>query len=182
MDYLQHYIFHWRPEKALYFSDRSLLWDARCSGIYVGFAIGTLWHFFQKPKPANLPPIRWLTPTLLLFAPLGLDVLTLYFEWRLPSNNIRYITGLFFGTALSVIVCPAVISLFLKHSDYSATQSDFSFRALISIICISSILVFSDNIFIYWLLYVLSVFGFTSLAVFLITGFVLVPLNMNKSS
>ena len=72
-----------------------------------------------------LPPLPILLSITLLFVmPLFLDVGTVSFGIRQPSNNLRFLTGLLFGQALSVYIYPAFITLSVaKACERSAIDS-----------------------------------------------------------
>lgn len=171
-EFLNTYIFHWVSEKAIYVGGQSLLWDARCSGIYTGFSIGLFWMFLTRRKCNSLPPYPLLLINTSLFIPMFIDLTTLWAGIREPSNDIRYLTGILFGGALSVYLYPTFISLTLKNSKNctsmdSFTMCCFSLAISIGVFFIKEI----DSIFVYWLLYSLSVLGFGSLIAMLLISF-----------
>lgn len=111
----QIYFFHWLPEKAIYIGGHSLPWDARCSGLYVGMGFGLLWSLVTAKKSCRLPRFSILSILLILFLPMCLDITTLYLSYRLPSNDIRYLTGIFFGSSFCMVLFPIFNSLFVNE-------------------------------------------------------------------
>ena len=100
-------LFHWVPSKALYIGGRSLSWDARCAGIYAGFASALLVHLLVARKAGTLP-----APPLLLvggfsFLPMFVDLYTLDRGIRAASNDVKYLTGALFGSSLCLFLYPA---------------------------------------------------------------------------
>lgn len=163
-DVLNQYIFHWTQDRAIFISGHTLSWDARCAGIYIGYGIGVLYYAFSAKKAINLP--RWpiLIFITLLFLPLFLDVFSLKIGLRCPSNDVKYFTGLLFGYALSVYVCPAIVRL--SCCDYAPGSSINSFGKLsipLTIIGVVFILKDWDLIISYFILQSLAYFGFLCL-------------------
>ena len=108
----------------------TLSWDARCSGIFIGFGTGTLWHLGVNRRTAALPAWPALAVNWLLFLPLFIDVVTIQSGIRQPSNDRRYRTGLFFGTALNIVLCPAFIMAVCKAAGEVSGLSPRGFVAL----------------------------------------------------
>ena len=88
---------HQRLEKTLIIDGRFLPVCARCTGAYLGFLIGYVVLFFRKKK-ANGPPNLWATS--LLFVPMIIDAGTQALCIRESTNQLRLLTGLFFGVAI----------------------------------------------------------------------------------
>lgn len=162
--FLNTYIFHWLPEKAIWIGGHTLSWDARCSGIYIGFGIGLLYHFLTGKKVKKLPPAPILFSVSLMFLPLFIDVFTIKWAVRVPSNDIRYLTGLFFGTAFSIYLYPVFITLASSWpNDSCAIGSLTRFAAILTLVLCSFILKSWDNLIAYLMLEGLAFIGFSSL-------------------
>lgn len=171
LDFLNTYIFHWHPSKAIWIGGHSLSWDARCSGIYIGFGIGVLYHLTVSRKAKNLPPWIILFANSLLFIPLLLDVFTIQYGFRQPSNDIRYFTGLLFGAAFSVYLYPAFIMLvYSRGYDSAVIGSLRRFVLLIVLIAGAFFIKTYDSFFVYVIMETLAVFGFLSLFMILFCG------------
>jgi uncharacterized membrane protein len=69
---------------------------SRCLGIFFGFLIGSMISYFSP-----FIPIIWAT---LLIIPLILDGLSQLIHLRESKNYLRFITGLFFGIGIVVII------------------------------------------------------------------------------
>lgn len=169
-DFFNTWIFHWIPAKAIWIGGHTLSWDARCSGIYIGFGMGTLWHLTVNRKIAALPAWPALTINFLFFLFLFIDVLTLRYGIRAPSNDLRYLTGLFFGMALSVVLYPAFIIVIRKAARDVSSLSPGSFMALIALTFGASFLKSWDSWVPFSFLEVLSVSGFLGLLAMLLSG------------
>lgn len=178
-DFLDIYLFHWLPSKAIWISGHSLSWDARCSGIYIGFGIAMMFQTGVERKANTLPPLLILLINTFLFFPLFLDVFTLNQGLRNPSNDIRYFTGLLFGNAFSVYLYPAFNAIIdsVKCSK-TAINSLRRYLMLLTLIIGGFFLKSWNNISVYLILEVLAVFGCISLFVMVTLGFLKMVLNL----
>ena len=163
-EFLNTYIFHWLPSRAIWIAGHTLSWDARCAGIYIGFGIGVLYHLMTDRKAKNLPPLPILITNTLLFLPLFIDVFTITYGSREPSNDIRYLTGLLFGMAFSVYLFPPFIMFSHDRAhDRSAIHSFSIFALLLIFIAGAFFLKAWDAAISYVILESLSFAGFISL-------------------
>lgn len=121
-DLLNTYIFHWEPSKAIWIGGHTLSWDARCSGIYIGFAVGVLCQVAINRKSYKSLPSNLFIVNALLFLPLFFDVFTVRYGLRVASNDMRYLTGLLFGEAFSAFLYPAFITLTNAEADGKRQQ------------------------------------------------------------
>jgi hypothetical protein len=109
--------------------------------------------------------------TAAMLAALPLDVLTLVLKWRVPSNDIRFLTGLLFGASVCVLLYPSVVVLLRgKMQTLSALPSLQKVLWHYLIVGSAALMAKWDNLFSYALLSVLSIFGCLSLAAMLMTG------------
>lgn len=169
------YVLHWVPEKAIYIGGHSLPWDARCSGIYVGIGFGFVWLLFTAIRCCKLPKLPILCLNTIMFLPMIVDITTLWFKLRAPSNDIRYLTGLMFGSSLSMYAYPVFVSILSSNSHEKScidTHKKYVF------FLISLVLVFFlkslDNNASFLISYGLAVFGFVGIfTILLINSFVL---------
>jgi uncharacterized membrane protein len=170
-DFLTKYIFHWIPSKAIWISGRTLSWDARCSGIYIGFGIGILFHIIVEKKTRVLPAWSILILCVLLLLPLFIDVYTVSYGLREPSNDIRYLTGLLLGSAFSAFLYPAFIKLSCKRGqDRPAISSLFKFSILLLLIISAFLLKEFNSISAFFILEALSILGFFCLVAIITSG------------
>jgi uncharacterized membrane protein len=159
------------PSKALWIGGYTLPWDARCSGIYIGFGISATYHLVSNRRTSTLPPAFVILFTAVILTALPLDVLTALLGLREPSNYIRFVTGLLFGAALCVFLYPAFIVLIRKNNEALSalpTVQKALFHYLI--VALAALIVKWDNLLSYGVLLTLSIFGFLSLAVILMVG------------
>lgn len=108
---VQHYVLHWTPERAIYVGGHSFLWDARCAGIYVGFAVALVWMlaYFRRNNSFASPAL--LGTHALLCLPFVFDVLSIALGWRRPVNDIRFLTGLLVGSGLCLMLYPSFVAI-----------------------------------------------------------------------
>lgn len=171
MEVLNTYLFHWLPSKAIWIGGHTLSWDARCSGIYIGFETGVLYHFVPDKMAKNLPQRLILLASTLLFLPLFLDVFAIKYGFKEASNDMRYLTGLLFGVAFSIYLYPTFITVSSNKGHNRATiNSLFRFVVLLTIIIGNFFMKSWNNIVAYAILETLSILGFVSLFSILFYG------------
>lgn len=171
LEFFDIYFFHWIPEKAIWMGGHTLSWDARCSGIYIGFGIGILYHLLFGGNAKHLPPLMIILTISLLFTPLFLDVMTISYGFRPPSNGIRFLTGLLFGQALSAYLYPSFITLTVATGcEKSAIDKWYKIFALLLTTAGAFLVKDLQNLVAYYILEALAVFGCLSLFTIIILG------------
>lgn len=170
-EFLNIYIFHWVPEKALYIGGHSFLWDARCAGIYIGFGIGLLYLLIAGRKDKDLPPRHILLINTLMFLPMFIDLISIWVGFRAPSNAMRYLTGILFGGALSIYLYPAFISLvFSGGRNHSAINSIIKYGIFLFAGITAFFVKRIDSMVVFIVLSSLSLVGFISFIVMVLIG------------
>ena len=107
---LDRLLFHWVPSKALIIGGRALSWDARCAGIYIGFALALLVQLLVARRARSLPaPMLLLAVGAISSLPMFLDLYTIESGMRAASNDVRYLTGLLFGSGFCLFLYPACV-------------------------------------------------------------------------
>lgn len=160
------------PEKAIYIGGHSLLWDARCAGIYIGFGIGLIWMFFTGRKKKNLPPRPILLTNTFMFCPIFIDLISIWGGLREPLNEIRYLTGILFGGAFSLYLYPAFIAIVFSDGRDNAAINSFRKYGIFILVIIAAFFVKEiDNIVVFVALSGLSFIGFGGLVIILLVGF-----------
>lgn len=166
-NFLNVYVFHWTPSRAIWIGGYSLSWDARCSGIYIGFGASAIYQLIANKNAKDLPSLPLLISFTLFFFPLMIDVMAIKFGFKQPSNDIRYLTGLLFGMAFSVYLFPVFTSLFLHRrtckNDSASVNSFKGFGVLLVFIGAIFFLKRYDHIATYFFLETLAFWGFISL-------------------
>ena len=170
-EFLNIYIFHRVPEKAIYVGGHSLFWDARCSGIYIGFGIGLAYLLIAGRKDKDLPPRHILFINTLMFFPMFIDLISIWAGLREPSNAMRYLTGILFGGAFSVYLYPAFVSLvFSDGRNHAAINSVIKYGIFIFASFTAFLVKEVDHIMTFIILCALSFTGFISLLIIVVIG------------
>ncbi|PKQ36695.1 MAG: hypothetical protein CVT59_11395 [Actinobacteria bacterium HGW-Actinobacteria-1] len=111
-------VFHWvgyglchqLPERSLFAGGFQLPVCARDTGIYAGFVLSliviSLVERRRRPSELSRP---WLVVVgVLIFGTMVVDGVSSYAGWRETSNDLRLITGLLAGYAMTLAVVPMV--------------------------------------------------------------------------
>jgi len=102
---------HQLPERSFFGGGLQVPVCARDEGIYIGFVVALLVvAFFERGgRRSSGPPPWWVLVSLIGFLGImALDGLTSYGGLRETTNEIRLITGLMSGVAISVFTVPLV--------------------------------------------------------------------------
>lgn len=173
MEFFHAYVFHWVPQKAIYINGKALLWDARCCGIYSGYAFGIIWHIITAKQCNSLPSHRIVLISLLLCSSMFLDIGLNYLALKNPSNFIRFITGIAFGNFLSIFLYPILINSFSRAPQYhTAFNSIYHYLSHIAICASLSLLIRLDYFAVFAFYQFITLFGFIALAGMLMVSFV----------
>jgi len=175
------YILHWEPSRAIWIGGHTLSWDARCSGIYIGFGIGVLYQVAIDWKMRKSPSANFLlTKTIFLF-PLFFDVFTIRYGLRAPSNDMRYLTGLFFGEAFSAYLYPAfIIMVSAKANDLMLSYSLKRLALPLILIVFMFFLKEWNNVLAFGILELTGIAGFLSLFGILAIGMLKAFINISS--
>ncbi len=100
---------HQIPEKSFYLFGFPLAVCSRCTGIYLGFLIGTLiYPFFRNLGNSKLPSPK----VFILFSlPMMVDVGGNFFNLWTSLNILRFITGIIWGVILLFYLIPGIVDL-----------------------------------------------------------------------
>lgn len=163
------YIFHWTPEKAVYVGGHSLLWDARCSGIYIGIGIGLIWHFIYARRKKNLPMWPVLLISVFLLSFMFVDLLTVLFNIRETSNDVRLLTGILFGSSLALFIYPAFVSFFLQRKEtHTGMHSISMYIIYLALNVLAFCLIKLNWVVIFYMMSILSIIGFVGILLILL--------------
>ena len=94
-------ICHQLPERTLWVGGHYLPVCARDTGAYIGLFLGYMLLPLRK-KDASGPPNLWIVSAMAL--PMIIDAGTQWIGLRTSTNEIRLITGLFFGVSLAPLL------------------------------------------------------------------------------
>ncbi len=101
---------HQLPERSLFAGGFQLPVCARDTGIYAGFALSLLLiAFLERGRRPSEIPRSWLVVIGALFlGAMAADGVSSYAGWRTTTNDLRLLTGLLAGYALTLAVVPMV--------------------------------------------------------------------------
>lgn len=164
-------VFHWSAEKAVYIGGQSLLWDARCAGIYIGLGFSLLVQWALRAR-GTLPSLKLLAVGgAVTCLPAAADLLSLAIRLRAPSNEIRLVTGMLFGAFFGMCLYPAFRATVGFRSDEGPPRAR-CFVAVGSSIAAGIALRVSDTELGFYVLSGLSIVGFGSMMLMFVTGLV----------
>ncbi|MCS7013525.1 MAG: DUF2085 domain-containing protein [Chloroherpetonaceae bacterium] len=113
-----HSVCHQIGERCFYIGEKPMALCVRCTGIYAGIAVGA-WLYAPHKKQRR----RWLLGLLAACAVLGIDVsaeaMGLYHNFK----AWRFITGLFFGAALSPFLTSALAEQLCRSKSHEASYN-----------------------------------------------------------
>ena len=98
---------HQMPDRSFFIAGFPLAICHRCSGMYLGFILGSL---FRNPFLQQSPGVRRMY-ILASIIPLAVDVALPFAGIGTGSPISRFLTGLFFGTMLSSLLLYGIIDL-----------------------------------------------------------------------
>ena len=103
---------HQLPERSFFIAGHKLAVCARCSGIYAGFALVSLFYPLARPLRATInPPVKWL---FLAAVPMAIDFSLTFFGYWENTHTTRLITGLLLGGVAVFYVIPGIIELSMR--------------------------------------------------------------------
>lgn len=138
---------HQLPERSLLAGSMFLPLCARCTGIYLGFFICSIYLFFKKRLTGDKPISLFVVSVIAAgFLPLMFDGLTSYLGLRESNNFIRIATGVLAGYGLPALFAlandrPLISIKELPIVFFIATLASLSvYNALINVYIASAIL------------------------------------------
>ncbi|MDP3970838.1 MAG: DUF2085 domain-containing protein [bacterium] len=100
------WICHRRPERSFFYNQHQFPVCARCTGIWLGYAVGIIITAFYLP-------VWWVG--ILLLIPLLIDAGTQLIRIRTSTNSLRLITGLLAGWA-EIIILTHILIILMQYS------------------------------------------------------------------
>ena len=106
---------HQMPERSFFIAGHKLAVCARCTGLYVGFALITLLYPFIRPVHViSAPERKWL---LMSAMPMAVDFSLTFFGLWENTHTSRFLTGFLLGGVAVIYVMPGVAELSLRGLD-----------------------------------------------------------------
>jgi uncharacterized membrane protein len=151
---------------------------ARCSGIYSGFFIGSLFQYVRNRKITQLPasPITYSSIALILL--ILLQSVEERFHWWESTNDERFLMGLILGSAISVLLLPLFNVYITDKNDSSFDGKSCAFLAAILFL----VFMFHYTPFSFHFLVVTSTVGVLALYVMASFSFAFVLVSYRKKT
>jgi uncharacterized membrane protein len=186
-------ICHQIGERSLSFGGRVLPVCARCTGIFLGFAVClTVLLVAYRGRPPRYPSWPKIAFLVLLFVPTTVDAVTSYAGLRESGNAIRMVTGALAGTAIAALLLPLVAGALLqvRHVDFPEERARmlepaWAAPALLAVPALLSLAIWPSwpGAFWFWALLVTASILFTLLALnFTLVVLVLEGLRVSESA
>ena len=103
-------ICHRKPERSFFIKGHQFPVCARCTGFYISLiAYFTYTYYFFVDYTSFL-----IAFAILLLIPAAFDGLTQLFEYRESNNALRFLTGIFGGLGLGILVKALKYFIYLK--------------------------------------------------------------------
>lgn len=112
------YVCHQIPQRSLFIAGHPLAVCSRCAGIYVGFAVATLFYpLLRSLRDVEIPQRKWLFMGAL---PLALDFSLGFLGIWQNTHLSRFATGTLLGVVAVFYVMPALADFGLRWRSYAA--------------------------------------------------------------
>ena len=103
------FVCHQIPERSFHIAGYKFAVCSRCTGLYAGFALGTLTYpIVRSLRQTETPSIVWL---FLAAAPLVIDFSLGYFSIWQNNHASRFATGALLGSVAVFFILPGLIEL-----------------------------------------------------------------------
>ncbi len=107
------YVCHQIPERSFFIAEHQFAVCARCTGLYVGFAVAVLLYPFARSlRQIEAPRRKWL---FLAAAPLTIDFALGFFGIWENTHFSRFATGALLGAVSVFYVMPGLMDLSLRE-------------------------------------------------------------------
>ena len=103
------YVCHQLPERSLHLEGHKLAVCSRCTGLYAGFALSTLFYPLARSlRRVDTPRLLWL---LLALVPFATDWSLGYFELWANTHLSRFLTGALLSSVAAFYIVPGLVDL-----------------------------------------------------------------------
>ena len=104
---------HQLPERSFYIAGHQFAVCARCTGLYAGFALATLFYPLIRPiRTAVTPPRKWL---FVAAVPLAVDFSLGFLGIWENTHTSRLLSGFLLGAVSVFYVMPGIAELSSRH-------------------------------------------------------------------
>jgi uncharacterized membrane protein len=106
------YVCHQIPERSFFIAGHQFAVCARCTGLYAGFAVATIFYpLVRSLRRISAPPRKWL---FIAAAPLAADFTVGFLGIWENTHSSRFITGALLGSVSVFYVIPGLMDLSLR--------------------------------------------------------------------
>lgn len=124
LTYLFSFICHQLADRSLTINNSVMPLCARCTGIYSGFFISTLFQYARNRKVSQLPPLFITFSSIIAILLMILESIGERLYWWESTNDARFLMGLILGSAISVLLLP-LFNFYLIDKNYSSLDKKF---------------------------------------------------------
>ena len=97
---------------------------ARCTGIYSGFFISTLFQYARNRKVSQLPPLFITFSSIIAILLMILESIGERLYWWESTNDERFLMGVILGSAISILLLP-LFNFYLIDKKHSSLDKKF---------------------------------------------------------
>lgn len=116
------YVCHQIPERSFFIAEHQFAVCARCTGLYTGFTVSTVFYpLVRSLRQTNAPPRKWL---FVAAAPLTIDFALGFFGIWHNTHFSRFSTGALLGAVAVFYVMPGLMDLSLRQ--WGSKKADVS--------------------------------------------------------
>jgi uncharacterized membrane protein len=114
------FVCHQLPERSFHLDDHQFAVCSRCTGLYSGLALATLFYPLTRSLTrTDTPSLRWL---LLAVVPLAVDFSLGYFDIWANTQLTRFLTGALLGIVAVFYVMPGLVELSMWSARNTVTK------------------------------------------------------------
>jgi len=153
---------HQIPERTILIQGSLLPFCARCTGIYTGFLIGTVYQYIcWRTRIKELPVLKISLLSMLFLLLLIVESVGSYKGFWSSPTHIRLLAGMLGGSSIAIFLLPVFNAFFFKkgrENERGITQWK-EYASLIAIVCIVSLLITADIRGLFWIVAEGSILG-----------------------
>jgi uncharacterized membrane protein len=107
------YVCHQIPERSFFIAGHQFAVCSRCTGLYAGFTVATVWYpLVRSLRQTEAPKRKWL---FLGATPLAIDFAVGFFGIWNNTHSSRFATGALLGAVAVFYVMPGLMDLSLRE-------------------------------------------------------------------
>ena len=107
------YVCHQIPERSFFIAGHQFAVCSRCTGLYAGFTVATVFYpLVRSLSQTEAPPRKWL---FIAAAPLAIDFAVGYLGIWENTHSSRFATGALLGAVAVFYVMPGLLDLSLRE-------------------------------------------------------------------